>query len=256
MPGGPDDAIPTADPPKVGTHTFRCTAEEHAAIRKLASAAKQSMSAYLIACALGDDPLHAGPPPVGSEAEWREVLERACRIDACLTTLAEPPPGTGWSMFDGLAFLGRARRAMSPGARRWVRSGGAVRAERQRKCSLTCTALQWERAKARARRQGMSVSRFLVACGLGGAPTPVPGALHLRLRRIEDLIVGRDAEVVSLAEQMRGVVAFLAAATIERMLREGRADDMVAIAGELFGAETLARIRTLLTEHEKKAELP
>ena len=145
---------------------------------------------------------------------------------------------------------------MSPGARRWVRADGAVEIEPQRKCSLSCTDHQWERVKSRARCHRMSTSRFLVACGLGGAPTPVPGALHQRVQRIEDWIVGRDFEAASLAEQTHEAVAFLVAATVERMLREGRADDILAIAGDLFGAETLARIRTFLAEHEERRSGP
>ena len=97
----------------------------------------------------------------------------------------------------------------------------------------------------------MSTSRFLVACGLAGAPDPVSGELHQRVQRLEDRIVGRGFEVEPLAEQTRKAVAFLVVATMERMIREGRAEDILTIAGDLFDAETLARTRTWVARHAK-----
>ena len=251
------DVTGGTDPLAARPRTYRCTAEEHATILELARVARMKVSGYLIACALNEGGPAGESLRVAPHEERRALLDRVRRIDECLGTLAKPLPGTDWSMFDGLAFLGRARRVESPGSGRWGRPGGVGRTAPQGKYSLSCTDRQWQRVKSRAGRQGMSTSRFLVACGLAGAPDPVSGELYQRVQRIEDRIVGRDFDVEPLAEQTRKAVAFLVVATMERMIREGRAGEILAIAGELFDAETLARTRTWVARHASTtAQLP
>ena len=249
--------------------TFRCTAEEHAAIVARAATVKMGVSGFLMASALhASDRTVATTPDEVLDAR-QELIERVRRVDACLQALAAPVPGVGWSMLEAMAFLMRARRwhGAPPG-----RAAGATRAAGvapREPHSLSCPDSTWERVKTLAREEGVSVSRWLVTRALaidpavltrGSVPAPtVPGHLDLdevrrRLRRIEERIVGRDAAVEPLTGQAPRALAFLAAAAMERMIREGRADEILSIAGDLFDAETMERTRAWVRAREAAAD--
>ena len=229
--------------PEVRPRTFRCTKEEHARLRELATAADMTLSRYLIVCTLGKDGEDVVPLRVGTEAEWQEVLERVRRIEAFLTPLDRTLwDGEGCSILDAVGIVARGGNPMAQGARRRPRSGGTRAAGPRTRRSLSCTDLQWECVKARADHSGMKVSRLLVMCGLGGARTPVPGELQQRLQRIENLMVGNGFEIASLAEGIKDGVGFLMAAILGRISQERREGDIPTNAGDRSGtaADTVA----------------
>ncbi len=249
--------------------TYRCTAEEHAALVERAASAGIPVSGFLMASAQYDPDGVVATMPDGVLDVLQELVERVRRVDACLQTLAAPVPGIGWSMLGAVEFLMRTRRwhAARPrppaGA---IRSAGNVPLERY---SLSCPDAAWERVKVLAGEQGMSVSRWLVTRALAidpamvtrdaAAPGHVTGHLDLdevrrRLRRIEERIVGYDATTTPLAGQAQRALAFLAVAAMERMMREGRAEDILTIAGELFDTEPLERIRAWVRDREAAAD--
>ncbi len=61
--------------------------------------------------------------------------------------------------------------------------------------SISCTDLEWEQIRERAQEAGLSISRYLVECGLAGKREPPPNlvlgeaeqrTLHDRIARIEE----------------------------------------------------------------------
>ena len=133
---------------------------------------------------------------------------------------------------------------------------GPVREPPQGRHSLSCTDLEWERIKSRARARGMSVSRFLVARALA-VPEPAADGAAARgplsaaerqevltgVREIAERLGVPDGASEPLADRAQKALAFLVAETMGRMLRTDRSDEILEIAGELFDAETLARTR-------------
>ena len=125
--------------------------------------------------------------------------------------------------------------------------------------SISCTDVEWERARVLAERRGMSISRYLVECGLNVDPTteaPKPPRLVLdeaEQRRLLDSVV-RIAARTAAAEaeeevlmRIRNALAFLVEAKMREMVREAREYELKALLTDLFGermaAATVERLR-------------
>ena len=112
--------------------------------------------------------------------------------------------------------------------------------------SISCTDREWEQARARAARRGVSISRYLVERGLTANPSR-PGAAVLhemndRLGRIlERTLAGTDPDG-GVMDSLRRAVSFLVDATMRDMSEAGRDDELREILERLFGADEAAAI--------------
>ena len=112
--------------------------------------------------------------------------------------------------------------------------------------SISCTDREWEQARARAARRGVSISRYLVERGLTANPSrPGEAALHEmndRLGRIlERTLAGTDPDS-DVMDSLRRAVSFLVDATMRDMVGAGRGGELREILEGLFGADEAAAI--------------
>ena len=118
--------------------------------------------------------------------------------------------------------------------------------------SISCTDAEWERVRVLAERRGMSISRYLVECGLNVDPTteaPKPPRLVLdeaEQRRLHDSVV-RIAERTAGAEpeeavmtRIRNALAFLVEVRMREMVRDAREYELKALLADLFGERMAA----------------
>ena len=118
--------------------------------------------------------------------------------------------------------------------------------------SISCTDAEWERVRVLAERRGMSISRYLVECGLNVDPTteaPKPPRLVLdeaEQRRLHDDVV-RIAERTAEAEseeavmtRIRNALAFLVEVRMREMVRDAREYELKALLADLFGERMAA----------------
>ena len=118
--------------------------------------------------------------------------------------------------------------------------------------SISCTDAEWERVRVLAERRGMSISRYLVECGLNVDPTteaPTPPRLVLdeaEQRRLHDDVV-RIAERTAGAEseeavmtRIRNALAFLVEVRMREMVRDAREYELKALLADLFGERMAA----------------
>lgn len=125
--------------------------------------------------------------------------------------------------------------------------------------SISCTDDEWERVRVLAERRGLSISRYMVECGLNVDPTTeAPKPPHLVLdeteqRRLLDS-VARIAERTTAAEseeamltRIRNALAFLVELRMREMVRDAREYELKALLSNLFGeraaAATVERLR-------------
>ena len=113
--------------------------------------------------------------------------------------------------------------------------------------SLSCTDDEWERARRRAERRGMSISRYFVERGLDESidgECEAPPRLVLNESEQRDLYetVMRIAERTVPPESgkpvltgFRNSLVFLVELTMRDMARGGREDELRALLAELFG---------------------
>ena len=126
--------------------------------------------------------------------------------------------------------------------------------------SVSCTDAEWERARVLADRREMSISRYLVECGLNVDPTteaPKPPRLVLdeaEQRRLHDSVVKiakRTAETESeeaVMTRIRNALNFLVEARMREMVRDAREYELKSLLTDLFGeraaAATVERLHT------------
>ena len=126
--------------------------------------------------------------------------------------------------------------------------------------SISCTDAEWERARVLADRREMSISRYLVECGLNVDPTteaPKPPRLVLdeaEQRRLHDSVVKiakRTAEAESeeaVMTRIRNALNFLVEARMREMVRDAREYELKSLLTDLFGeraaAATVERLHT------------
>ena len=126
--------------------------------------------------------------------------------------------------------------------------------------SVSCTDAEWERARVLADRREMSISRYLVECGLNVDPTteaPKPPRLVLdeaEQRRLHDSVVKiakRTAEAESeeaVMTRIRNALNFLVEARMREMVRDAREYELKSLLTDLFGeraaAATVERLHT------------
>ena len=125
--------------------------------------------------------------------------------------------------------------------------------------SLSCTDSDWGRVRVLAERKGLSISRYMVECGLTvdpvTEPAPPPRLVldEAEQRALLDhvaAIAERTAEAETdeaLLTHIRNSLAFLAEETMRTMMREGREGELRATLADLFGeqlaAATVDRLR-------------
>ena len=125
---------------------------------------------------------------------------------------------------------------------------------------ISCTDAEWERARVLADRREMSISRYLVECGLNVDPTteaPKPPRLVLdeaEQRRLHDSVVKiakRTAEAESeeaVMTRIRNALSFLVEARMREMVRDAREYELKSLLTDLFGeraaAATVERLHT------------
>lgn len=118
--------------------------------------------------------------------------------------------------------------------------------------SISCTDAEWERIRVLAERRGMSISRYLVECGLNVDPTTEatkPPRLVLdeaEQRRLHDSLV-RVAERTAEAEseeavltRIRNALAFLVELRMREMVRDAREYELKTLLSDLFGERAAA----------------
>ena len=125
--------------------------------------------------------------------------------------------------------------------------------------SLSCTDSDWGRVRVLAEPKGLSISRYMVECGLTVDPQaePVPPprlvldeaeqrALLGHVTAIAERTVSAEAEE-ALMIRVRNSLAFLAEETMRTMVREGREEELQTLLIDLFGedaaAATIDRLR-------------
>ena len=112
--------------------------------------------------------------------------------------------------------------------------------------SISCTDREWEQARARAARRGVSISRYLVERGLTANPSR-PGEAALREmndrlgRILERTLAGTDPDG-DVMDSLRRAVSFLVDAAMRDMSEAGRGDELREILEGLFGADEAAAI--------------
>ena len=115
--------------------------------------------------------------------------------------------------------------------------------------SLSCTDSDWGRTRVLAERKGLSISRYMVECGLTVDPQtePVPPprlvldeaeqrALLGHVTAIAERTVSAEAEE-ALMIRVRNSLAFLAEETMRTMMREGREEELRTLLIDLFGED-------------------
>ena len=118
--------------------------------------------------------------------------------------------------------------------------------------SISCTDAEWERVRLLAERRGLSISRYMVECGLTVDPTTeAPKAPRLVLneaeqRRLLDGVAGiaeRTAATESeeaVLMRIRNALAFLVEARMREMVRDAREYELKGLLTDLFGERAAA----------------
>ena len=125
--------------------------------------------------------------------------------------------------------------------------------------SLSCTDTEWGRVRVLAERRGLSISRYMVECGLTVDPETQPAppprlvldeaeqrALHDHVIAIAERTVPAEADDAVMV-RVRNSLAFLVDETMRTMMREGREDELRGMLTDLVGedaaATTVQRLR-------------
>ena len=125
--------------------------------------------------------------------------------------------------------------------------------------SLSCTDSDWGRVRVLAERKGLSISRYMVECGLTVDPTAEPAppprlvldeaeqrALLDRVTAIAEHTAEAETDE-ALLTHIRNSLSFLAEETMRTMMREGREGELRTTLADLFGeqlaAATVDRLR-------------
>ena len=125
--------------------------------------------------------------------------------------------------------------------------------------SLSCTDSDWGRVRILAERKGLSISRYMVECGLTVDPTTEPEppprlvldeaeqrALLVHVIAIAERTVPAEAEEAVMT-RVRNSLAFLVDETMRTMMRENREEELRAtltdLVGEQAAAATVDRLR-------------
>ena len=113
--------------------------------------------------------------------------------------------------------------------------------------SISCTDAEWERVGVLAERRGMSISRYLVECGLNVDPTteaPKPPRLVLdeaEQRRLHDSVIQIVARTVEAESEdavmtlIRNALNVLVEVRMREMVRDAREYELKALLIDLFG---------------------
>ncbi len=130
---------------------------------------------------------------------------------------------------------------------------------RPRAYSLSCIDSDWGRVRVLAERKGLSISRYMVECGLtvdpGTEPEPPPRlvldeaeqrALLDHVTAIAERTVPAEADEAVIT-RVRNSLAFLAEETMRTMMREDREEELwkmlTDLVGEQAAAATVDRLR-------------
>ena len=118
--------------------------------------------------------------------------------------------------------------------------------------SLSCTDSDWGRVRVLAERKGLSISRYMVECGLTvdpeAEPAPPPRlvldeaeqrALHDRMTAIAERAVQAEADDAVMT-RVRNSLAFLVEEAMRTMMRDGREEELRSILTDLVGEDAAA----------------
>ncbi len=137
------------------------------------------------------------------------------------------------------------------------------RGNQPRAYSLSCTDSEWGRVRVLAERRGLSISRYMVECGLTVDPETEPAppprlvldeaeqrALHDTVFRIAERTAKAGTEEAVLT-RIRNALSFLAEETMRTMLRDGLGEELRGMLTDLFGEQvaeaTVERLRARMT---------
>ena len=137
--------------------------------------------------------------------------------------------------------------------------------------SLSCTDSDWGRVRVLAERKGLSISRYMVECGLTVDPQaesePPPRlvldeaeqrALLGHVTATAERTVPAEADEAVIMTRVRNSLAFLAEETMRTMMREDREDELRATLTDLFGEHVAAatvdrlRVRTSIESSDSR----
>ena len=118
--------------------------------------------------------------------------------------------------------------------------------------SLSCTDSEWGRVRVLADRRGLSISRYMVECGLTVDPETEPAppprlvldeaeqrALHDRVIAIAERTAPAEADDAVMT-RVRNSLAFLVDERMRTMMREGREDELRGMLTDLVGGDAAA----------------
>ena len=125
--------------------------------------------------------------------------------------------------------------------------------------SLSCTDSEWGRVRVLAERRGLSISRYMVECGLTVDPETEPAppprlvldeveqrVLHDRVVAIAERTVPAETDDAVMT-RVRNSLAFLVAERMRTMMRDGREEELRGMLTDLVGedaaAATVERLR-------------
>ena len=125
--------------------------------------------------------------------------------------------------------------------------------------SLSCTDSDWGRVRVLAERKGLSISRYMVECGLTVDPEAEPEkpprlvldeaeqrALLDHVTAIAERTASAETDEAVMT-RVRNSLAFLAEETMRTMMREGREEELwkmlTDLVGEQAAAATVDRLR-------------
>lgn len=117
--------------------------------------------------------------------------------------------------------------------------------------SVSCTDGDWERVRRRATRRGLSISRYLVECGLTVDPGAEPARLALdeaEQRSLYDGVVGIAARMSeagseeTVLTQIRNALTFLMRARMREMVEAGRGEELHALLARLYDERAAGEI--------------
>ena len=237
--------------------SYYCTVRQQAIITRRAKAAGMSRSAFMVACALHDEPVGAELMPAADEQ--RALLDHLSATVELVTRLMAPSAGS------------RHVRARRPrGALQPENTGdGPMRRpqRRQGKYSLSCTDEDWKRIRARASHAGMTVSAFIVQAALAIDPSRSRMDLS-RAREQHEAIMEAARRVMAhlppappekaatLWSTLHRRITFLVRMAMDNMLDEGRRDDLERRLDRQFGAGSGERMVTAHLESRERPAMP
>ena len=130
--------------------------------------------------------------------------------------------------------------------------------------SVSCTRLDWERLRECARREGMSISRFVVDRALHRDPGGSDGqpqdlaltgdgqrTLHVRVTALADLLLPLLEQVDAQQPNLPNAVRVLFDMKLDEMTRTRRHREMTRLLATVFGDDRASQIAEEVRERNR-----